>query len=118
MSEQQEKQAQGQETLKDRVWASLKTVIEPELGVPMVDLGLIYDVEEIDDGHVHIKMTLTSPFCPMSGYMVQLVENAALETDGVSSAEVEVVFDPPWDPSTMATEEIKSMLGYGDPMEW
>ena len=106
----------GTNELEKRVWGALKTVMEPELAVPMIDLGLIYGVEAAD-GRVHIRMTLTSPFCPMSGYMVQLVEDAARAVEGVESVEVEVVFDPPWDPMTMATEEVKQLLGYG-PIEW
>lgn len=107
-----EKELKDEKSLKDRVWDSLKTVMEPEMGVPMVDLGLIYTVET-NEGQVNIRMTLTSPFCPMTGYMAQLVGDAAQATEGVKTVEVEVVFDPPWDPRTMATEEIKEMMGYG-----
>jgi len=113
MSEEKTEQNNAENILKDKVWTSLKTVMEPEMGVPMVDLGLIYTVEISNERAVHVQMTLTSPFCPMSGYMAQLVENAVMETEGVKAAEVEVVFDPPWDPTTMATDEIKEMLGYG-----
>lgn len=99
--------------LEQAVWDALKQVIEPEIGVSIVDLGLIYEVE-VDGDRAFIKMTLTSPFCPMAGYIVQLVQNAAMDVEGIATADVQVVFDPPWDPRTMATPEVRRMLGYWD----
>ena len=97
--------------LEKAVWNALKGLIEPEVGVPIVDMGLIYEVK-VEGDKAYIKMTLTSPFCPMGGYIVEMVRNAAMDVKGIAVADVDVVFDPPWDPRTMASEEVKRLLGY------
>ncbi len=96
----------------EQVMEQLKTVIEPELGMPMTDLGLIYGVTMHDDGRrAVVRMTLTTPMCPMAGYIVEMVRQAALRTEGVNEASVELVWDPPWDFRTMASEEVRILLG-------
>jgi metal-sulfur cluster biosynthetic enzyme len=92
-----------------KVLAALRQVIDPELGCNLVDLGLIYDVK-IDGGNVRVAMTLTTAGCPMHDSLQGGVENALLNLEGVSHAEVELVFDPPWHPSMM-TEVGRAMTG-------
>lgn len=88
----------------------LKNVYDPELQMDIVNLGLIYGVE-VKDGHaVQVKMTLTSPACPYGPALVAEAKNTVLMLHGVESAEVEVVFTPPWGPERMS-EEARLELG-------
>ena len=88
----------------------LRDVIDPELGLSVVDLGLIYDVA-FDDGDVLVKMTLTSPGCPL-GPIIRGEAYAKLkELPGVKDVDVQIVWSPPWDPRTMASEDVKMALG-------
>lgn len=93
---------------KEEVIEALKGCYDPEIPVNMVDLGLIYDMG-VEGDKVKVKMTLTSVACPAAGMFQQQVENAILSVAGVKHAEVEVVHEPPWDPSRI-TEEGKSEL--------
>lgn len=94
---------------KDQIMDALKGVYDPEIGIDIVNLGLIYDVD-IDEGNVGIKMTLTTPGCPL-GSTVQEAVRAVLESiDGVKNVDVQIVWDPPWNPSMMS-DEAKQMLG-------
>lgn len=74
---------------------ALRQVKDPELNLDLVVLGLIYDVQ-IDDGHVDVTMSLTSPQCPVAGQLVEQARTAVENVDGVDSAEVELTFSPPW----------------------
>ena len=94
---------------ESRVLEALREVIDPELGCNLVDLGLIYDVK-IDGGIVLVKMTVTTPGCPMHDSLRNGVQNALLNLEGVASAEVELVFEPPWHPSMM-TEAGRGLTG-------
>ncbi len=97
---------------REAVWSRLSLVIEPELGLPLTDLGLIYDVDLDDAGrNATIRMTLTSPMCPLAPEILRMVEEAVRGVDGLDQVHVEVVFDPPWDPRTMATDEALEVLG-------
>jgi len=99
-------------TTTEQVMEQLRTVIEPEIGLPMTDLGLIYGVSLENEGKTAvIKMTLTTPMCPMAGYIMEMVRQAALRTEGLDDANVELVWDPPWDPRTMASDEARMLLG-------
>ena len=82
------------------VLETLRQVIDPELGCNIVDLGLVYSVH-IDGGKVRVTMTLTTPGCPMHESIGCGVQNALLALDTVTDAEVEIVFDPPWNPAMM-----------------
>jgi len=84
--------------------AALKTVYDPEIPVDIYELGLIYKIDVDDDRKVEIDMTLTAPGCPVAGEMPQWVENAVASVQGVSQVKVNLVFDPPWDPSRMSEE--------------
>ncbi len=94
-----------------QVREALKKVVDPELHLDIVSLGLVYEVKVNDEGDVAVKMTLTTPFCPIAPEFQQNARNAAESVAGVKSATVEIVFDPPWDPATMASEEAKNQLG-------
>ncbi|MBU6207490.1 MAG: SUF system Fe-S cluster assembly protein [Alphaproteobacteria bacterium] len=96
-------------TLYEAVIAALKEIYDPEIPVNIYDLGLIYNVD-IDEGHVYISMTLTTPNCPVAESMPAEVEIRVGAVPGVGDVEVELVWNPPWDPSRM-TDEAKLELG-------
>lgn len=87
-------------TEKD-VEKALKGVKDPELGLDLVVLGLIYDIE-IEEAAVHATISLTSPFCPVAGQIVEDVKTAIEGVEGVESAEVELTFEPPWTPERIS----------------
>jgi len=95
--------------LTDQLVEKLKTVYDPEIPVDIYELGLIYKVDVSDDRDVLIDMTLTAPGCPVAGEMPGWVEDAVREIPEIRSCKVELVFDPPWDPSRM-TDEAKLQL--------
>lgn len=96
----------------EEVRALVGEVLDPELGYSLGDLGLIYGVELDGDGRrAAIRMTLTSPMCPVGPYLVEAVRHAALLARGLEDASVELVWDPPWDPRTMASEDVRMDLG-------
>lgn len=90
--------------LTDQLIEKLKTVYDPEIPVDIYELGLVYKVDISDEKDVVVDMTLTAPGCPVAGEMPGWVEDAILEIPGIRSAKVELVFDPPWDPSRMSDE--------------
>jgi len=94
---------------KDTVIDAMKQVYDPEIPINVVDLGLIYDVN-VNDGNVHVLMTLTAPGCGMGPFIAQQAEWAIAELDGAEDVEVEMVFDPPWNPE-MISEDGKKLLG-------
>jgi len=94
---------------KDEVIESLKNVYDPEIPVNVVDLGLIYDVQ-VDEGNIHVQMTLTAPGCGMGPMIAQQAEWAISEIEGVEDVEVEMTFDPPWTPD-LISEDGKKFLG-------
>ena len=92
------------------VMDALSNVIDPELGLDFVELGLIYGVE-IDDGRVRVTFTLTTPGCPIGPQVTEQIEEFVGELDGVKSIESEMVFTPPWSPENMS-EDAKFALGF------
>ena len=80
----------------------LKEVFDPEIGINVVDLGLIYQIEELQEGMLHIEMTMTTPGCPAHDNISQAVEWAAALAAGVEMAKVDVVWNPPWSPDMMS----------------
>lgn len=88
--------------LKENIIAALKEVYDPEIPVNIYDLGLIYDVEIDDDAYVDVKMTLTTPGCPVAQTFPGIVENAVRNVEGVSDSSVELVWDPPWTQDRMS----------------
>jgi metal-sulfur cluster biosynthetic enzyme len=99
------------ETIHSLILESLTDVYDPELGVNVVDLGLVYDVDVNEEGHVIITMTLTTPGCPMHESIGEGVGRVLQDIPGVTSGEIRLVWDPPWDPSRM-TVEGRRMLGF------
>ena len=95
---------QALDRLTDRLIDQLKTVFDPEIPVDIYELGLIYKVDVSDTLDVAIEMTLTAPGCPVAGEMPGWVQEAVMKIDGVKSCDVNLVFDPPWDPSRMSDE--------------
>lgn len=90
--------------LHDAVIAALKEIYDPEIPVNIYDLGLIYGVEVDDESDVTVTMTLTTPHCPVAESMPAEVELRAASVPGVRDAEVNLVWDPPWDPQKMSDE--------------
>jgi FeS assembly SUF system protein len=99
------------EVLGERVIEMIRTVYDPEIPVNIFELGLVYKVDIDDDDHVQIDMTLTSPACPVAGTLPGEVETKVKSVAGVADATVELVWDPPWNPSMM-TEEAQLELGF------
>lgn len=96
-----------EETLKD----ALSTVNDPEIGMNIIELGLVYDLHVDLEDNVTVEMTLTSPGCPLGDVITQQVD-AALRGAGAKSTNVEIVWSPPWSPEMMS-EEAKERLGWG-----
>ncbi|RYE03553.1 MAG: SUF system Fe-S cluster assembly protein [Sphingomonadales bacterium] len=94
----------------EAIIAALKDIYDPEIPVNIYDLGLIYGVEVTDDGHAAVTMTLTTPHCPVAESMPAEVELRVGSVPGVGHAEVNLVWDPPWDPQKM-TDDAKLELG-------
>lgn len=90
--------------LTDQLIEKLKTVFDPEIPVDIYELGLIYKVDVSDNKDVAIDMTLTAPGCPVAGEMPGWVRDAVMEIKDIKSCHVDLVFEPPWDPSRMSDE--------------
>jgi FeS assembly SUF system protein len=97
--------------LEGKIVAIMKTIYDPEIPVDVFELGLIYSVKISDEYHVDIEMTLTSPNCPVAETLPKEVEDKVASVEGVESAKVHIVFDPPWD-KDMMSEEAKLELGF------
>jgi FeS assembly SUF system protein len=101
---------EGGSEIQTKVIEALKTCYDPEIPVNIYELGLIYDVNVESSSEVHVRMTLTSPMCPVAGTLPLEVESKVKSVEGVKSAKVEVVWDPPWGPERM-TEAARLQLG-------
>jgi metal-sulfur cluster biosynthetic enzyme len=95
---------------KERVREQLKTVVDPELGINIVDLGLVYDIE-VEEGHARITMTLTSPGCPVGGQILMGAQKAAESAEGVQSADVNLVWKPFWTQDRI-DPAVRAMMGF------
>jgi metal-sulfur cluster biosynthetic enzyme len=101
---------------ESRVLDSLREIEDPEIGVMIVDLGLIYDVRVNEENKAKIKMTFTSMACPAGPSLKSQVLSNAMRVDGITDVDVEIVWTPKWDPRIMASEDAKMVLGiYDDP---
>lgn len=89
---------------EEAVINAICTVYDPEIPVNIYELGLIYAVELSDNGNVKVEMTLTAPGCPSAQELPEMVRNAISVVDGAGDVNVEVVWDPPWDPSRMSED--------------
>lgn len=96
---------------EENVVKALKTVYDPEIPVNIYDLGLIYRIEVAEDGHLDIDMTLTAPSCPAVDFIVEDVRMKTEGLMGITSVDVNIVYDPPWDKSMMS-EEAQLELGF------
>lgn len=97
---------------EEQIYSTLRKLLDPELGVNIVDLGLIYDVQ-IQGGNVAIRMTLTTRGCPMHASFVQAVERAVRGLDGVTGVTAEVVWEPAWNPDMISPEGRRALAGTG-----
>ena len=95
----------------EEIKEALRPVQDPEIRLGVVDLGLIYDINVEPDGKVQIKMTLTTPACPYGEMLVTQVHKEVARMEGVTDVEVILVWDPPWNPETMASDYAKDILG-------
>ncbi len=95
---------------EDMVREQLKEVYDPELRLSIMELGLVYDVE-VDGGSVKITYTLTTPACPLGPVIDGQIHELVKELPGVKDVVSEVTFTPPWDPRTMASDDVKMQLG-------
>lgn len=95
------------------VYAALAHVDDPELGIGIVPLGLVYNVEVNGpaNDNAAITMTFTSPMCPVAPMIKQNVQDAVSAVPGLKSVEIDITFSPPWDPRVMANDDVKVMLG-------
>jgi FeS assembly SUF system protein len=96
--------AEELERLTGDIVAALKTVYDPEIPADIYELGLIYKVDIADDRKVVVDMTLTTPNCPSAAELPAMVENAVASVPGVGEVKVNLLWDPPWDPSRMSDE--------------
>ena len=96
---------------EQRIIEVLKTVFDPEIPVNIYDLGLIYKIDLADDGRLDIDMTFTAPSCPAADYIIEDVRSKVSAVKGVTSATVNMVFEPEWDKSMMS-EEARVELGF------
>ena len=95
----------------DTVRKALRGVKDPELGINIVDIGLVYDIAVSEAGDVHVQMTLTSPGCPAGAEIIQDVKQVTEDLEGVTSVEVELVWEPYWTPEKM-DPRVKAFMGY------
>ncbi len=95
----------------DTVRKALRAVKDPELNLNIIDIGLVYDVEVSPEGHVHVRMTLTSPGCPAGTEIIDDVKSVTGDLEGVKSVEVELVWDPYWTPEKM-DPRVRAFLGF------
>ena len=90
----------------------LREVIDPEIGINIVDLGLVYDVGLSGDGVAAIRMTLTTPGCPLGGYLTDAIHDTLQAAPGVTDVDVQIVWEPSWDPDEMMSDWAKDQLGW------
>ena len=110
MTEETKPETGTSQDLESKIIDVLRTCYDPEIPVNIHELGLIYGIDIDPEGAVNIKMTLTSPACPVAGSLPPEVEQKVSKVEGVSAAKVEVVWDPPWNPEMM-TEAARLQLG-------
>jgi metal-sulfur cluster biosynthetic enzyme len=98
----------GPDVLRDL----LRDVIDPEIGINIVDLGLVYEVGLSSDGIAQIRMTLTTPGCPLGGYITDSINDTLSGVPGVVDTDVQIIWEPPWDPDAMMSDWAKDQLGW------
>jgi len=99
------------QALEEQIIAALKTCYDPEIPVDVFELGLIYEIRIDDEGNTYLKMTLTSPGCPVAGTLPPEVKEKVKKVKGVKDVYLDLIWDPPWSMEKMS-EEAKLMLGF------
>ena len=99
---------------RESLFDAIRPVVDPEIGLGIVDLGLVYDASFDPAGIATVRMTLTSPACPMGPQIIADVTNHLERVTGVREGKVDLVWAPPWDPRTMASDDVKLQLGILD----
>lgn len=94
----------------EELWGELREVIDPEIGINIVDLGLVYDLE-VDEAAITVTMTMTTPACPLGPYLEEAVESVLGPVAGARLVQVHITFDPPWTPEAI-TPEGRGLLGW------
>ncbi len=102
----------GGQPAPDALRDLLRDVIDPEIGINIVDLGLLYDIRLSGDGTAAVRMTLTTPGCPLGGYLTDAIHDTLQDVPGVTGVDVQIVWDPPWDPDGMMSDWAKGQLGW------
>jgi len=97
---------------KEELFLAISTVIDPEVGFNLVEMGLIYDASCDEDGNAYVKMTLSTKACPMHQLIQQWVKESVEKMANIKSVEIDLVWEPEWNP-TMADEHVKKVLGGG-----
>lgn len=95
---------------KEELFLAISTVIDPEVGFNLVEMGLIYDASCDDDGNAYVKMTLSTKACPLHQLITQWVKDSVLKMSGIKNVEIDLVWEPAWNIS-MADEHVKKALG-------
>jgi metal-sulfur cluster biosynthetic enzyme len=95
----------------EEIMELLVPIKDPEIMLSIVDLGLVYDVQINNEGIVDVTITLTTPACPLGPMLISQIQDTLMEAPGVKDVNVQLTFTPPWDPRTMASDEIKMQLG-------
>ena len=95
----------------EAVMEALQPIEDPEIHLSIVDLGLVYDVDVSDDNVIDVTFTLTTPACPMGPLLVGRIQDGLMDIEGAKDVNVYLTFNPPWDPRTMASDEVKMQLG-------
>jgi len=111
MSEEQLTEPRTAKASDDLIRAALSEVYDPEIGIDIVSLGLVYDTHLDDDGLLTIDMTLTTPYCPLGPVIETQAHAVCAPLPGVDNVKVNLVWSPPWDPRTMASDEARLQLG-------
>ena len=104
-------QSSSEISLAEQVRHNLKRVVDPEIGINIVDLGLIYDISVNEENDVQVLMTLTAPNCPFGELIMMESEFAVRSTEGVNLIKLNLTFDPPWNPDIHVSDEAKYQMG-------
>jgi metal-sulfur cluster biosynthetic enzyme len=99
---------------EEELLEKVRPVEDPEIGFSIVDMGLVYEIYQDQEWTVHVKMTLTTPMCPIGPTIGENVKNELLQDSHIPEVALEWVFSPPWDPKTMANDEVKWAMGIFD----
>ena len=104
-------QSSSEISLAEQVRRNLKRVVDPEIGINIVDLGLIYDISVNEENDVQVLMTLTAPNCPFGELIMMESEFAVRSTEGVNLIKLTLTFEPPWNPDIHVSDEAKYQMG-------